>query len=154
MNPKWTSYGALEIDVFSETRGDFETFVAALEPLGKVEFDRDLQEWHPHTSKGEAVAETISLLKAERFWEAHEVLEALWRAAEGEERSLLQGLIFVCAAFVHLQKGEPRVALGLARRSIPRLAWREPTYHGLAVTTIKNRIEAMVDSGKLDLFEV
>jgi len=154
VNPKWTSYGALEVDVFAETKGDFETFVAAIEPLGRVEFARDLQETQRHLTKEAAVAEAVSLFNAERFWETHEVLEALWRVAHGEEMNLLQGLILVCAAFVHVQKGEAEVALGVARRSIPKLAWGEPEYNGVGVATVRERVVRMVDTGALELFEL
>jgi hypothetical protein len=154
VNPKWTSYGALEVDVFAEAKGDFETFVAAIEPLGKVEFARDLQETQPYLPKEETVAQAVFLFNAERFWEAHEVLESLWRVAQGEEKDLLQGLILVCAAFVHLQKGEPEVALGVARRSIPKLAWAGPAYNGISVADVRERVRLMVDGLALSRFEL
>jgi len=154
VNPKWTSYGALEVDVFSETAADFQTFIAAIEPLGALEFARDLQESHPHQTKAEAVAEAVSLFNAERFWEAHEVLESLWRVAEGEEKSLLQGLILVCAAFVHAQKGELDVALGVARRSLPKLRWGEQVYHGITVEAAAATISRMVEGASLSLFQL
>jgi len=154
VNAKWTSYGALEVDVFAETKADFLTFVAAIEPLGKVEFGRDLQEVQAHLTKEAAVAEAVSLFNAERFWEAHEVLEALWRVAHGGEKSLLQGLILVCAAFVHVQKGEPEVALGVARRSIPKLAWKERAYKDIAVAAVRETVMRMVDGGALSLFKI
>jgi uncharacterized protein len=154
VNPKWTSYGALEIDLFTDTKADFETFVAAIEPLGAVEFARDLQQPGPHLPKGQAVAEAVSLFNAERFWEAHEVLETLWRAASGEEKGLLQALILVCAAFVHVQKEEQQVALGVARRAVPKLTWDEPSYHGIDVAGTRGRVWAMVESGALNLFRL
>ncbi|MGD0637960.1 MAG: DUF309 domain-containing protein [Nitrososphaerales archaeon] len=154
VNPKWTSYGALEIDVFAPTRRDFEVVLAALAPLGKPEFAKDLQQTPPFLPKEQAVAEAVSLFNAERFWEAHEVLESLWRVAEGQEKKLLQGLILVCAAFVHLQKGEQSVALGVARRGLPLLDWSGSSYYAVGVRDARRRMARMVEAGELSLFRL
>jgi predicted metal-dependent hydrolase len=57
-----------------------------------------------------------------RFYEAHDVLEALWlpvrRTAEGE---LWKGLIQLAAAFVHLQHGRRGPARALLRTARTRL---------------------------------
>lgn len=154
VNAKWTSYGALELDIFTDSRADFETFIAAIEPLGAVEFAKDLQVSQPFPSKERAVGEAASLFDAERFWEAHEVLESLWRVAEGKEKTLLQGLILVCAAFVHVQKGEDTVALGVARRALAKLHWDEPSYYGIPVESVRSMVDGMVKDGKLSLFGI
>ena len=125
VNAKRTSYGALEIDIFVASRQDFDVFLAAVEPLGKMEFYKDLQEVPPFLPKAEAIAEAVSLFNAERFWEAHEVLESQWRVAQGDEKLLLQGLILVCAAFVHEQKGEKAVAMGVAKARASFAPWRQ-----------------------------
>lgn len=39
------------------------------------------------------------------FFEAHEVLEETWKQSSGADREILQGLIQVAAAMVHLQRG-------------------------------------------------
>jgi len=154
VNPKRTSYGALEMDVFLESRTDFEVFMAALEPLGRIEFYRDLQVVPAFLPVGEAVAESVSLFNAERFWEAHEVLESRWRVTAGEEKGLLQGLILVCAAYVHAQKDEDTVALSVAKRALPLLAWRATRYHGIEVASLKRDIAKMVDAGRLSLVKL
>ena len=41
-NPKWTSYGALELDIFAPAKASMDTFLAATETLGRLEFWRDL----------------------------------------------------------------------------------------------------------------
>ncbi|MDG6925713.1 MAG: DUF309 domain-containing protein [Nitrososphaerota archaeon] len=153
VNAKRTSYGALEVDVFFGSRQDFDVFIAALEPLGRVEFYKDLQEPAVFLPKAEAVREAVSLFDAERFWEAHEVLESLWRVAGGDEKKLLQGLILVCAAFVHLQKDENEVALGVAKRSLPLLSWKGD-YHGVDVEILRQKIDGIVRSRALSLFEL
>jgi uncharacterized protein len=151
VNPKRTSYGALEMDIFVESRTDFDVFKAAIEPLGELEFYRDLQEVPRFLPKADAMSEAIALFNAERFWEAHEVLESLWRVAEGEEKRVLQGLILTCAAFVHEQKGEREVALGVAKRALSLLSWPEPEYHGVGIASLHEKLTAMLEARGLSL---
>ena len=47
----------------------------------------------------------FELFREEKFFEAHEVLEALWRETKGAKRDFYQGLIQLAAALVHYQKG-------------------------------------------------
>jgi hypothetical protein len=154
VNPKRTSYGALEMDVFVESRADFDVFLAAIEPIGKIEFYKDLQMAPDFLPATEALAVSVSLFNSERFWEAHEVLESLWRVAEGDEKRLLQGLILVCAAFVHLQKDEKSVALGVAKRSVPLLTWGGPAYHGIDVSSLRRAMEKMVGTETMSLLHL
>ena len=46
-HPRWTSYGALEVDVFTASAQDFQVFLAAIEPLSKVEIFKNLDEVPP-----------------------------------------------------------------------------------------------------------
>ncbi len=52
----------------------------------------------------------------EQFFEAHEVLEALWLQERGRPKALFyKGLIQLAGAFVHIQKNRPRPAIALLR---------------------------------------
>jgi predicted metal-dependent hydrolase len=53
---------------------------------------------------GGGVERYIDLFNKERFWEAHNALEGLWRQTRN---AALQGLIMLAAAFVKLQEGRP-----------------------------------------------
>jgi Uncharacterized conserved protein len=71
---------------------------------------------------GGGVERYVELFNRERFWEAHNALEGLWR----ETRNVtLQGLIMLAAAFVKLQEGRPdkfermlKEALSLLREDV------------------------------------
>jgi hypothetical protein len=154
VNPKWTSYGALEIDIFSPSRQDFYEVVEALGALGKMEFAKDLQEPPRFQTKQESVSEAVALFNAERYWEAHEVLESLWRVAEGEEKKLLQGLILVCAALVHHQKDEEKVALGITARALKLLSWNEPLYFEIDVRSLRETMALEEKRGRLSSFMI
>lgn len=153
-NPKRTSYGALEVDVFVPTRSDFDLFLAALAPLSRLEFSRDLNVAPPHASDEELLTEARAYFNSERYWECHEVLEGLWRRKEGEEKSLLQGLILVCAAFVHHQKLEEAVARSVLGRAAKQLTYSSPEYHGIGMDSFRGNVARMLESGAFSEFEV
>ena len=153
-NPKRTSYVALEVDVFAKSRQDFDLFLAALEPLGRLEFSRDLNVAPPHKGKPALVAEARDYFNSERYWEAHEVLEGIWRNTEGGEKSFLQGLILVCAALVHHQKGEDNVALGILRRGVKQVAYDRPSYHGIDVRGVAAEAEGILSTKLFRVFRI
>jgi uncharacterized protein len=153
-NPKWTSYGALELDVFTPSRADFELFVSAVRPLAEVEFTKDLNLVPPHKAEPRLFDEARQLFNDERYWECHEVLEGVWRTKQGLEKSLLQGIILVCAAFVHHQKGEEAVALGVLRRAIKQLDFDRREYGGFDVLELRRNVEEVIHSGEFTNFKV
>ena len=70
----------------------------------------------------EALALAQALLDAGRPFYAHDVLEAAWKTAAGDERELWQGLAQVCVGLTHLQRGGTAGATRLLRRGAGRLA--------------------------------
>jgi uncharacterized protein len=62
-----------------------------------------------------------SLVDGGRAFSAHEVLEAVWKAAPAAERELWQGLAQVCVAITHAQRGNRTGAARLADRGARRL---------------------------------
>lgn len=153
-NPKRTSYGALELDFFCPARPDFELFIAAVEPVAKVEFATDLNVAPPHREESELFSQARSLFNSERYWECHEALEGVWRTKQGEEKSLLQGIILVCAAFVHHQKGEEGVAIGVLGRATKQLDFPERRYGGFDVPALKRNVEGIIQSTEFTNFRV
>lgn len=153
-NPKWTSYGALEIDVFAKGEADFETLLAAIEPLAKVEFTRNLDEVPKHLEKRRAIELAMSYFNQERYWESHEILESVWRISDGDEKGLLQGMILVDAAFVHVQKKEPDVAMGVLRRAVKQLEWKDRRYNGVDIQAIREKTRKIIDDGKFEIFRI
>ena len=153
-NPKWTSDGALELDIFAPSTSDLELFLAAIEPLARVEFSRNLSEAPAHESKEELIQEARGCFNSERYWEAHETLESVWRNATGEEKLYLQGLILVCAAFVHHQKREEGVALGVLRRAAKQLDYGAASYHGVEVERVKKEVGGILEAKRFEPFRV
>ena len=59
-----------------------------------------------------AIAEGIRLIVERQWFEAHEVLEVPWRAADGQLKCCLHALIQAAVSLEHLRRGNPRGAWG------------------------------------------
>ena len=153
-NPKWTSRGALELDIFCPTGADFETFLAAAEPIAGTEFVTDLNRAPEHLTDDDVLSKARGLFNAERYWECHEVLEGLWRREHGEQKRVLQGIILVCAAYVHHQKGEEEVALGVLGRGEKLLASPLQRYGVFDLQGVRTEVLRMLHSGTLTGFRI
>jgi hypothetical protein len=69
----------------------------------------------------EALALAQRLLNTGHPFQAHEVLEASWKAAPAAERDLWQGLAQVAVGLTHAQRGNARGAVALLRRGAGRI---------------------------------
>ena len=76
------------------------------------------------------------LFRKEKFFEAHEVLESLWRKTQGKDREFYHGLIQLAASLVHFQRGNLAGAKELFRTASSYLKPYLPRYHGVNVSGI------------------
>jgi hypothetical protein len=153
-NPKWTSYGALELDIFCPSKADFDVFLSVIGPVTQTEFVHDLNVAPPYRTEDEQLLEARSLFNSERYWESHEVLEGIWKQKQGEAKRFLQAVILVCAAFVHHQKGEENVALGVLKRAEAQLGFPEDEYGGISVSGLRHNVERVLSSEKFSEFKI
>jgi hypothetical protein len=151
-NPKWTSYGALELDIFCPTRADLDLFLAAASPIANPEFITDLNRAPEHLTDKQIFARARALFDSERYWECHEVLEGLWRQKQGEEKRFLQGVILVCAAFVHHQKREESVALEVLSRAARQLDFPSREYGGIDILRINQDVRQIQETRRFSNF--
>ena len=68
-----------------------------------------------------ALAEAQRLIDSGRPFNAHEVLEASWKADPGPERDLWQGLAQLAVGLTHAQRGNAHGAVALLRRGADRV---------------------------------
>ena len=77
------------------------------------------------------VQEGIRLFNEEYFFEAHEVLEDLWKREHGKPKLFLQGLIQLCAAYHHFQNGNLIGAETLLERGAQKMRSYPLDYLGI-----------------------
>ena len=96
----------------------------------------------------------LSLIRAGRFFEAHEELELAWRAATPEERDFYQGLVHVAVAWYQAGRGN---AVGAGRqldKATRRLGPFAPAHRGVDVGDVLAQVETAkqaVARGSLEL---
>lgn len=82
-----------------------------------------------------------ALLRAERPFQAHEVLEERWKSGPVAERDLWQGLAQACVAMTHRARGNETGALTLATRAAQHLARYEGQTHGVPLADLQTWLE-------------
>lgn len=88
------------------------------------------------------IQEAIRLFNEHYFFEAHEVLEEVWRQEHGEPRLFLQGLIQVCAAYHHFQNGNLIGAITLLQRGADKMRRYPPHYLRIDASGLIAHIDA------------
>ena len=88
------------------------------------------------------LAEGLRCYRNEEFFLAHEHWEGIWLGCEGAERTFLQALIQVSAAFHHLQRKNVIGSASLLRAALRRLDSFPAAYGGIAVESLRASIRA------------
>ncbi len=104
-----------------------------------------LTEEHDPSTVEEALRLGERLWNEQRFFEAHECLEAVWHAAPEPDRDLWQGVIQVAVAAVHVQRGNPVGASKLLDRAATRLARYPDGHRGIAVDAARETCRRLQD---------
>jgi predicted metal-dependent hydrolase len=79
------------------------------------------------------LAEGLRLYKAGEFFTAHEAWESVWLKSPEPEKTFLQGLIQVTAAFHHLQRDNRLGTVLLLEAALRRLDRCPPCFGGISV---------------------
>jgi uncharacterized protein len=102
----------------------------------------------------ESLERGLGLIRDGRFFEAHEELELVWRAAEAPERDFYQGLVHVAVAWYQAGRGRPVAATSQLDKAARRLAAFAPAHRGVDVTGVLAQVASAretVRSGSLEL---
>ena len=86
------------------------------------------------------LAEGLRCYRSEEFFEAHEHWEATWLGCTEPEKTFLQSLIQVSAAFHHLRQENTVGAASLLTRALRRLEAYPDVYGGIDVDTLRASI--------------
>lgn len=96
----------------------------------------------------------LALIRARRYFEAHEELEVVWRAAEPGERDFLQGLVHVAVAWYQAERGNHNGCARQLEKAARRLSGYAPAHRGLDVDDLLGQVaaaEGLVEAGRLEL---
>jgi predicted metal-dependent hydrolase len=88
------------------------------------------------------IQEGIRLFNDAYFFEAHEVLEDVWKRERGEPRLFLQGLIQISAAYHHYQNGNLVGAATLLQRGADKIRKYPARYLGIDAAGLVAWVEA------------
>lgn len=86
------------------------------------------------------LADGLACYRAGEFFEAHEHWEAVWLECSEPEKTFLQSLIQVSAAFHHLGRGNLTGARSLLTRALRRLEQYPNEFAGVAVDGLRTSI--------------
>jgi predicted metal-dependent hydrolase len=87
------------------------------------------------------LAEGMRCYRSEEFFQAHEHWEYVWLRSPEPEKTFLQALIQVTAAFHHLQRNNPIGTASLLRGARRRLESFPADFAGIAVAPLRNEID-------------
>jgi predicted metal-dependent hydrolase len=80
------------------------------------------------------------------FFEAHEHWESVWLVAHEPEKTFLQGLIQVAAAFHHFQRGNCAGTTSLLRSALRRLDKYPDVFAGIVVAPLRVAIRSWLEA--------
>ena len=97
-----------------------------------------------------ALADGLRCYSNQEFFDAHEHWEGVWLKCDEPEKTFLQALIQITAAFHHLQRGNPVGTASLLRAALRRLEGYSTEYGGIAVEQLRSSIRAWLEAIRLD----
>ena len=86
------------------------------------------------------LAHGLQLFNDSEFFDAHEALEDIWRAAPGPEKKFVQGLIQVAVALYHHGNGNVIGARSVLRRGFRNLSRYPEGYAGIHMAALLNSV--------------
>ncbi|MBV8891164.1 MAG: DUF309 domain-containing protein [Acidobacteria bacterium] len=91
-------------------------------------------------------AHGIRLFNERKFFDAHEVLEEVWRAAPRDRKKFLQGLIQLAVALHHHSRGNRVGAMSLLRRAARNLGSYPEDFAGISLKPLVERMHQCADA--------
>ena len=143
----------IELDISIPKTYEVDKVLNLLKTISSIKEVIEVKE--RHYTKNEAINNAIVLFNDEKYWWSHEALEMIWKESHGEEKQLLNGLILVCAAFVHYQKDEYNVCLSILERSMIKFSTvKKSIYYGINIDEIIKRITEILQNKEIVLFKI
>jgi len=141
----------VEFDVSVE-KEKFDKLVEKLSQIGKLDNARHVVE--EEIEKEDGIKDGIFYFNNERFWEAHEAFEGVWKKCYGREKEVVQGIILVAVAFAHSQKNDSAIGIGMFGRALQKIGDFSGMYHNIDVDRIRKKITEMQKTKELTIFQI
>lgn len=93
-----------------------------------------------------ALAEGLRCYRNQEFFLAHEHWEGVWLRAEEPEKTFLQALIQIAAAFYHLSRGNALGAERLLRAAAGRLQRYPAEFAGVDIVALRSNVRLWIDA--------
>jgi hypothetical protein len=92
------------------------------------------------------LAEGLRCYRNREFFDAHEHWESVWLQCEEPEKTFLQALIQITAAFHHLGRGNYAGTASLLRRALARLDGFPAQYEEVAVDALRAEVRGWLEA--------
>ena len=100
---------------------------------------------------GEQFQQGVDQFNAEKFFDAHESWEAIWLHAEEPDKTFLQGITQVTAAFHHHAQGNRDGAASLLQKGLQKLEKFPADYRGMRLEKLREELRKWAAAlGKLN----
>src|SRR5918996_1601051 len=142
----------IEFDTSITEGMDVKMIIARVEAIAPLAGYEEIIE--RHMEKDKAIKRAVQLFNDERYWEAHETLEYVWKNATGTEKEILNGIILIAAAFVHDEKDEQNVCISILQRARKKLDRASGIYHGIDTNRIAQMISEIINTGRVERFTI
>lgn len=84
--------------------------------------------------------------RAQEFFAAHEHWEAVWLLSTEPEKTFLQGLIQIAAAFHHLRRANPQGTAQLLEAALRRLEQYPSVFQRVSVEPLRRQVRAWLEA--------
>lgn len=88
----------------------------------------------------------IALFNEGRFFDAHEVLEDVWRGASHPEKRIWQGLVQVAVAFHHYSTGNRVGMRSVLVRAMKNLGEHPRNFHGIHLAQLLQSLRQWLEA--------
>lgn len=147
------AHNFIELDLSLEKKENIDKVLNFLKKISSTKEIIEVKE--RHLSKEDAIKRAVVFFNDEKYWWSHEALEMVWKEASGQEKQLLNGLILICAAFVHFQKNENNICFSILERArVKFLNLKDSNYYGININKIKIIIREILENKKIPTFKI
>lgn len=142
----------IEFDISIPGDKDIGQIVGRIEVIAPLASYEEIIE--RHIEKDKSIVRAVQLFNDERYWEAHEALEYVWKTATGTEKEILNGIILVAAAFVHDEKDEQDICISILQRAKRKLDRTSDKYYGIDIIKIVELLSDIINTGSVRRFTI